>query len=180
MPVIATSTPLSSRIRVTPRTAGGFDRVIRPDPNDAISTYRRNNGTSHVEGAYVSPQMPNAASNPAIADSGESALSRNINLAQRGRDTQQQYYAGEADRRAAAGNTGIAAQAPLAPFPMDARFSALLQALFETGASKLSTGAAHFKDKPGFFDVQNTRNLEQQALLDQLRASDINTYGRAR
>lgn len=171
---------LSSPLPVSARQGGGFDRASTPNPNSAIETYRRSHGGPQVEGAYVSAQMPNAQSNPALDASGESALSRNIALAQRGRDTQQDYYAGEAARRAAAGNTGPAAQTPLRPFPMDARFTALLQALFESGADKLSTGAAHFRDKPGFFDVQNTHNLEQQALLDQLRASDQNTYGRVR
>lgn len=56
----------------------------------------------------------------------------------------------------------------------DPRYEALKQALFENGADHLATGAKKFGDNPGFFDMQNNRNLQRQALAYVLRAGDLN------
>lgn len=173
MAIASTSRPIQKRLSLTPRVTGGFSRSEIPDPNDAIETYRRGHGGPQVEGAYVSQQMPDAGSNPTITANGQSALGANLALAQRGRDARQQYYAGEVARRAAAGNTGIAAQAPLTPLPMDPRFDALLEALAESGANRVSTGAVKFHDAPGFFDVQNTDSMAQQGRRDYLKQQDV-------
>ncbi len=155
-----------------PDPRGGFTREGTPNPNDAMATYKRGAGSVPV-GAYAGGGDRTGTLPPFLAGSGESALSANLGLLQRAKDTRAAYDMGEVDRRAQAGNTGLAAIAPLAMLPMDQRFDALLQALAERGVSKLSTGAAHFRDAPGFFDQQNPDSQAQQARADTLRLQDI-------
>jgi hypothetical protein len=92
------------------------------------------------------------APNPTIGGSGESALSQNLALSQRAREHTAQYNAGEAQRRAEAGNTGLSAIAPI--LPPSSQWDSLLQALYEQGTDRVRSGARAGWQQPGFYDTQ--------------------------
>ena len=139
---------------VRPRTAGGYERASVPNPNDPMEIYKRSHGNI-AGGTYGSSQMPEVnAPNPLFTGTGGSALGENISRAARGREHRQQYAAGETERRAQAGNTGIAAWAPIDTVGKDPKTDALLQALYEAGTDELQTGAAAGWQGRGFYDLQ--------------------------
>ncbi len=172
MPVNVSVQPLTSRFAVSPQAGGGYGRVSRPDPNDAMALYLQSHAQP-VAGPHTSFEHPVSAMSPAVTNTGESSLSANLALLDRARQNRQAFNANEGANRIAAGNTGIAAVAPLSLMPMDRRFDALLQALSESGATGLKTGAAKFHDAPGFFDVQNPDAQGQQQRADYLRSQDV-------
>lgn len=88
---------------------------------------------------------PNSGMNPTITDSGESALSRNVGLQQRGMQNRRQYEQAESSRNPSH-NIGA---------PVDPMWEGLKQAIYESGADQVQTGAAAGWDAtPGFYDTQ--------------------------
>src|SRR5258706_9926271 len=105
MPIAASVQPLTSRFAVAPQAGGGFARVSRPDPNDAMALYAQSHGQAGA-GPHASMEHPVSAWSPAVTNTGESALSANLGLLARATQNRQAFNASGRANRIAAGHTG--------------------------------------------------------------------------
>lgn len=97
---------------------------------------------------------------------GNALMLRGREAWQQGQDARiQDYYHG---------GSVVGAPPPITNVIPDSRWSGLLQALAEQGATKLRTGAAAKMGARGFFDLQDPQSLQRQQLLEHLRAQDLN------
>jgi hypothetical protein len=206
-----TERALASRFAVQPSAAGGYSRAKQPNPNDAMEIRKRNLGPTQAPvggGETIQPgsQIQSMLYRPS-GESGESALSQNVALSQRAREHSAQYNAGEAERRALAGNTGQSAIAPMVT--QSSQWDALLQALYESGADHLSgeggmvnmgqrTTAADgaigadtrttYRKQAGFFGTQRPQiskalasmSPRERLLMDQMQKQDAVMNARTR
>lgn len=150
MPFSITSRDISRRMPVQARSQGGYAVAEQSDPNDAIETFRRRQG-SVPEGAYTGSQMPNAnAANPVLASNGASAFGQNIALMQR---------AQQASRESDWQDTTSDARRNIVL--RDPRWLMLSQALNEAGTDRMATGASRGWEQPGFFDAPSMSALRR-------------------
>lgn len=155
---------VSSRARrpVQAMASGGYQIADRVDPNDAIAIAQRANPAFQGGVFSVSPQLN--STNPNVTASGGSALAQNVALGMRGQANRQAFE--QADRSA---NPFAAVNFVHPTIGADA----LLQALYESGADRVRSGASAGMDAPGFFDTQQRRmpfamSASQTALLHEL------------
>lgn len=143
MPWGMTVRPLTTRLAVTPKAAGGYARAERPNPNDPVEALKRRGMMSGTATALPVGRAGNA--NPTI-----DALGENMALQQRAMEGNR----AQVTERAAA---------PLADYrkPLylaDPKLEALKQALYEAGADRLmadggSTGMVYQgSSTPGTYD----------------------------
>jgi hypothetical protein len=194
----------ASRFGVTANAQGGYSRAKQPNPNDAMEIRKRNLGPTQApiggeETTQPGSQIQSMLYRPS-GESGESALSQNVALSQRAREHSAQYNAGEAERRALAGNTGQSALAPMVT--QSSQWDALLQALYESGADSLmgeggrvnmgsvTTPAkgeqqagtiTSYTKQPGFFGSQTPQMTKAYASMtprERLLLSEMQKQGR--
>lgn len=82
-------------------------------------------------------------------------------------------------RQYQAGQQPLGAPPPVTNVLPDPKWQGLFQALAEQGVSKLKSGGAAGYGR-GAFDAPVMNTQQQLALLNQLKAQDLNTYGAAR
>lgn len=165
MPFRVTESTPARRMAVTPMPTGGFARAVRPDPNDPMDVYRRAVGDGLVLGQHGSSQLPTHSGATFVTGNGESALSQNIALEQRG--VAQTLQSELADRQR---NMFT----PIRTVPLDPRWAALHQALFEAGTDKIQTGARAGMGPRGFFDTQATMSTPERQRAELLKALEVN------
>lgn len=171
---------------------GGYQVAHRPDPNSGMELFKRGQGAPQAQGGF----------NPAITASGESALSANLGLQQRGMQNRQQFDQAESARNPYH-NIGA---------PVDPMWEGLKQALYERGTGEIQTGGVggmdmsrgqttmgptsqgggitHMGQNSGFFDTQSPSmngliraagtnpGLDQQR-GEQAAAQAVDSYGMA-
>lgn len=166
MPFTATVSNASRRLAVAPRATGGYDRAQRPDPNDPIDVYKRAVGPGLVTGQTGSTNLPTRSGATFVTNSGESALSQNVGLMQR------------ADAQTAASETADRQRnmfTPIRTVPIDRRWAALHQALYEAGTDKVQTGASAGYAPRGFFDTQATMSTQARQRAELLKVMEVNS-----
>lgn len=136
MPFSITERNTSRRPSVSAMAQGGYAVAQRPNPNDAMSTYQRGQ-----------PGVPQSGMNPAVTDTGESALSANVGLMQRGQEARRAYDAAESQRNPTH-NIGVAA---------DPMWEAVKQSLYERGAGSLTEDAGRDSQYQGGGETAATR-----------------------
>lgn len=101
-----------------------------------------------------------------------------IGVQQRGMDA---YQAAQQQRTHDwyGGKQPIGAPPPVNNILPDPKWQGLFQAMAEQGVTKAGTAAASGMGQPGFFDTQDPRAQQKQALMNQLRAQDVNTRGKS-
>jgi hypothetical protein len=164
MPIAASVSPLRAPLRVAPRPSGGFARVSAPDPNDAMPT-RLRQSPPLAPGVNSMRAMPDGAALQAtfVAPTGESALARNLALQTRAAAETQAADASERARNMFA---------PPRTVLRDPRWSALFQALFESGAGHTRAENGALPTSGGLPDVTSAAygfTPEQQATMIALR-----------
>lgn len=153
------------RMAVTPMSSGGFARADRPDPNDPMDVYRRAVGDGLVSGQHGSTQLPTHSGATFVANSGESALSQNLALEQRGVARTLESELADRQRNMFT---------PIRTVPLDRKWAALHQALFEAGTDKIQTGARAGMGPRGFFDTQATMSTPERQRAELLKAMELN------